>query len=203
MSMSEWSLALRRSLAVSLLLLMLAVLGVYIAAPWIEQLGQRQTRVEMLQRQLQGNQNLLANESAIDDELSRIGLLSGEQALLYSSTKPALAAADLREFIGDIVVNSGGQLVSVQEYEAESLAGTQAIGLRTHLTGEAQNLSDILYALESARPAVFVDKLTVTTNRRSTARNSRRLRARPNSTLARRNSLDIRLDLSAYIVAER
>ena len=200
--MNEWPLTLRRVLAISLFLLLVACLGIYAVAPWIEQISQRQTRVEMLQRQLQGNQNLLANERAIDDELERLGQLSGEQGLLFSSTKPALAAADLRESIGEIVADSGGQLISVQEYEANNLPGTQAIGLRAHLTGEAQNLSDILYALENARPAVFVDKLTVATSRRSTARNSRRLRARSNSKLAKRNSLDIRLDLSAYIVAE-
>ncbi len=200
--MNDWPLALRRTVAIGLLLLMMVFLGVYIAAPWVEQISQGQTRVEMLQRQWRGNQNLLANESAIDDELTRIDRLGGEQTLLYSSTKPALAAADLREFIGEVVAGSGAQLISVQEYEADNLPGTQAIALRAHLTGEAQNLSDILYAMESARPAVFVDKLTVATSRRSTARNTRRLRARPNSTFAKRNSLDIRLDLSAYIVAE-
>jgi len=200
--MNELPLALRRLIAIGLLLLLVALLGSYGVAPWLEHLMQRQTRVEMLQRQLQGNQNLLANESLIDEQLTRIEQLSGEQALLFASTKPALAAADLRELIGDVVADSGGQLVSVQEYEAENLAGMRAIGLRAHLTGEAQNLSDILYALESARPAIFIDKLKVTTSRRSTTRNSRRLRARPNSSLARRNSLDVRLDLSAYIVGE-
>ncbi|MBQ0719464.1 MAG: hypothetical protein KBT88_03080 [Gammaproteobacteria bacterium] len=199
--MNELPLALRRLIAVSLLLLIVACLGVYAAAPWFEQITQRQTRVEMLQRQLLGNQTLLANESAIDDELTRIEQLSDEQALLFASTKRALAAADLRELIGEIVADSGGQLVSVQEYEAHDLLGTRAIGLRAHLTGEAQNLSDILYALESARPAIFIDKLTVATSRRSTARNSRRLRARPSSKMVKRNSLDVRLDLSAYIVA--
>lgn len=199
--MNDLPLFLRRLIAISLLLLLLAVLGIYGVAPWFEHIQQRQTRVEMLQRQLLGNQTLLANESVIDDELARIELLGGEQALLFSSPKPALAAADLRELIGEVVADSGGQLVSVQEYEADNLPGTRAIGLRAHLTGEAQNLSDILYALETARPAIFIDKLTVSTSRRSTARNSRRLRARPNSNLARRNSLDIRLDLSAYIVA--
>lgn len=199
--MNELPLALRRLIAIGLLLLLVALLGIYGVAPWLGQIMQRQTRVEMLQRQLQGNQNLLANESVIDGQLTRIEQLSGEQALLFASTKPAIAAADLRELIGEVVADSGGQLVSVQEYEAESLPGTRAIGLRAHLTGEAQNLNDILYALESARPAIFIDKLKVSTSRRSTARNSRRLRARPNSTLARRNSLDIRLDLSAYIVA--
>jgi general secretion pathway protein M len=199
--MNELPLSLRRLIAISLLLLLFAFIGIYGTAPWFEHIKQRQTRVEMLQRQLLGNQTLLANESAIDDELARIELLSGEQALLFSSTKPALAAADLRELIGEVVADSGGQLVSVQEYEADSLPGTRAIGLRAHLTGEAQNLSDILYALETARPAIFIDKLTVSTSRRATARNNRRLRARPNSSVVRRNSLDIRLDLSAYIVA--
>jgi general secretion pathway protein M len=199
--MNELPLSLRRLIAISLLLLLFAFIGIYGTAPWFEHIKQRQTRVEMLQRQLLGNQTLLANESAIDDELARIELLSGEQALLFSSTKPALAAADLRELIGEVVADSGGQLVSVQEYEADNLPGTRAIGVRAHLTGEAQNLSDILYALETARPAIFIDKLTVSTSRRATARNNRRLRARPNSSVVRRNSLDIRLDLSAYIVA--
>lgn len=198
--MNELSLPLRRLIAISLLLLVFAFLGIYGVAPWFEHITQRQTRVEMLQRQLLGNQTLLANEGAIDDDLARIELLSGEQALLFSSPKPALAAADLREFIGEVVADSGGQLVSVQEYEADNLPGTRAIGLRAHLTGEAQNLSDILYALETARPAIFIDKLTVSTSRRATVRNSRRLRARPNSSVVRRSSLDIRLDLSAYIV---
>ena len=200
--MNEWPLALRRSAAICLLVLVIAFLGVYVLRPWLEQISQRQTRVEMLQRQLLGNQALLANEGLIDDELSRLSERGGQQALLFSSTKPALAAADLREFISEVVADSGGQLVSVQEYEADNLPGTQAIGLRAHLTGEAVNLSDILYALESARPVVFIDKLTVATSRRSTARNSRRLRARPNASLVRRNSLDIRLDISAYIVAD-
>lgn len=198
--MNELPLAVRRLVAMTLLLLLLAFLGIYGMAPWFEHVKQRQTRVEMLQRQLQGNQTLLSNEGAIDDELASIDSLSGEQTLLFSSTKPALAAADLREFIGEVVTDSGGQLVSVQEYATDSLPGTQAIGLRAHMTGEAQNLSDILYALETARPAIFIDKLTVSASRRSTARNQRRLRARPNSRVVRSNSLDIRLDLSAYIV---
>ena len=201
--MTEWPLALRRVAALSVLLLLLLSLGIYAIVPWFGAIGQHQVRIEMLQRQLRGNQALLANESAIDDELTRLEQLSGAQTLLFTAAKPALAAADLRELIGEIVVDSGAQLVSVQEYEADDLAGARAIGLRAHLTGEAQNLSDILYALESARPAVFIDKLTVATNRRSSARNNRRLRARPNSTLVRRNSLDVRLDLSAYIVVPR
>jgi len=199
--MNELPLSLRRVIAVSLLLLLLALLGIYGLAPWLETIKQRQTRVEMLQRQLLGNQTLLANESVIDDELARIALLSGEQVLLFSSPKLALAAADLRELIGEVVAESGGQLVSVQEYDANNLPGTRAIGLRAHLTGEAQNLSDILYALETARPAIFIDTLTVSTNRRSTARIKRRLRDRPPSNVVKRNSLDIRLDLSAYIAA--
>ena len=112
--MNELPLSLRRLIAISLLLLLLALLGIYGVAPWVEHIQQRQTRVEMLQRQLLGNQTLLANESVIDDELARIELLSGEQALLFSSPKPALAAADLRELIGEVVADSGGQLVSVQ-----------------------------------------------------------------------------------------
>ncbi|OUS16328.1 hypothetical protein A9Q88_07430 [Gammaproteobacteria bacterium 50_400_T64] len=198
--MNEWPPVLRRIVAMSLLIVLLAGIVVYAVLPWYEQINLRQTRVDMLQRQLLSTKTLLSNESNIDDELTKIGRLSGDDSLLFSSTKVALAAADLREFIGEVVADSGGQLISVQEYEAASLPDTQAIGLRAHLTGEAQNLSDILYALETARPVIFIDKLTVATSRRSVVRNNRRVRSRPASRLAKRNSLDIRLDLSAYIM---
>ncbi len=201
--MNEWPLALRRVFALALLILLLACAWIYLAGPWLQQIELRQTRVEMLQRQLSGNRALLANEALIDKELRRLEQLGDDQALLFPATKSALAAADLRAFVGDIVLESGGLLVSVQEYEVDNLPGTDAIGLRTHLTGEAQNLSDILYALESARPAIFIDKLTVSTSRRSTVRKNRRIRTRAKSALNRRNSLDIRLDLSAYLVVEK
>ena len=200
MPMAEWPIAARRAMALALVLITLLSFWAYFVGPWVEVVSSRQNRVDMLRRQLSGNQLLLANEKSIDSELASLGQLSAEHVLLFPGDKPAIAAAGLREFVSEMVAESGGQLVSVQEYDADSVPDTQTIGLRTHLTGEAQNLVDFLYALENARPAIFIDKLTVTTNRRSSALSSRR-RARPNSTYSKRNSLDIRLDLNAYIVA--
>lgn len=201
--MADLPLALRRVIAIGLLLVLVTVLWIYLLGPWFEQVGIRQTRLDMLQRQLSGNQALLASEGAIDAQLLRLDQLRSGQALLFPGAKPALAAADLRELISKVISESGGQLVSVQEYESVSLPATQAIGLRAHLTGEVQNLLDILYGLESARPLIFVEQLTITSTQRSTAvaaLNNRRVRARPNSSMIRANSLDIRLDLSAYIM---
>ena len=200
--MADWPLPARRALAVFLLILCLVSLWGCFIGPWVELVTFRQNRVEVLDRQLSGNQHLLTNEENIDADLASLNRLDGDDVLLFSGDKPAIAAAGLREFISQMVSESGGQLVSVQEFEAvEGIKNTQTLGLRAHLTGEAQSLVGFLYALENARPVIFIDKLTVTTNRRSSAITSRR-RARPSSTYSQRNSLDMRLDLNAYIVAK-
>lgn len=200
--MSNGSQTMRSAAALGLLLMVLLAAWLYLLRPWYHWQQSQGQRIEQLQRQQTANRALLAREVEIDAQIERIEALGDGESLLLEGDKPAIAAAKLRELISEVVADSGGQLISVQEYRAEGLPGARAVGLRVHSTGEARNLQELLYALESSTPAIFVDKLTVSSSSRNRFLNQRRGRirapARAQTRAQTRASLDFRLDLTAY-----
>jgi len=190
-----------RFVAVSLLVLLLLFLLFYLLLPLGRIYAEKSSEVSSLADQLSRFEYLVANEDKINAELKRIDELGSDGDLFLSGNKQSIASANLREFINEAVKRSGGQLVSSQDYEAEAVPSATPIGLRLQVSGEVQNLVDLLYELESARPVIFIDELSVTsssTRIRSSRANLRNQRARTTNL----NSLDIRMDVVGYLAGE-
>ena len=153
--------------------------------------------LENLQQQLSRFEYLVANEDKINAELKRIDALGSEGDLFLSGSKKSIASANLREFINEAVKRSGGQLVSSQDYEADAVPSATAIGLRLQVSGEAQNLVDFLHEIESARPIIFIDDLSVTSS--SSRVRASRSRRKTNIPLRKSSSLDVRMDVVGYL----
>lgn len=188
-----------RFAAVSLLFLMIFFVIFYLFVPLGSFYVNKTEAVRDLQQQLSRFEYLIANENNINAELKRIDNLGSEGDLFLSGNKKSIASANLREFINEAVKRSGGQLVSSQDYDAEPIASATAIGLRLQVTGEVKNLVDFLYELESARPIIFIDDLSVSSSSsRLRASKVRRNRAKPRN----RSSLDIRMDVVGYLAGE-
>jgi len=188
-----------RFAAVSLLFLMIFFVIFYLFVPLGSFYVNKTEAVRDLQQQLSRFEYLIANENNINAELKRIDNLGSEGDLFLSGNKKSIASANLREFINEAVKRSGGQLVSSQDYDAEPIASATAIGLRLQVTGEVKNLVDFLYELESARPIIFIDDLSVSSSSsRLRASKIRRNRTKPQH----RSSLDIRMDVVGYLAGE-
>ncbi len=190
-----------RFVAVSLLILLVLFVLFYLLLPLGRIYGEKSSEVNSLADQLRRFEYLVANEDKINAELKRIDELGSDGDLFLSGNKQSIASANLREFINEAVKRSGGQLVSSQDYEADAVPSATPIGLRLQVSGEVQNLVDLLYELESARPVIFVDELSVTsssTRIRSSRTNLRNQRARTTNL----NSLDIRMDVVGYLAGE-
>lgn len=185
--------------AISLLLLMIFFVIFYLCIPLGSFYLNKTEAVSDLKQQLSRFEYLIANEDKINAELKRIDNLGAEGDLFLSGNKKSIASANLREFINEAVTRSGGQLVSSQDYDAEPIASATAIGLRLQVTGEVKNLVDFLYELESARPIIFIDDLSVSSSSsRLRVSNVRRSRTKPQN----RSSLDIRMDVVGYLAGE-
>lgn len=201
--MSQFSPATSRFVALSLLLLLILFAVSYVFLPLGKLYGEKRDELEILVNQKQRFEYLIANEDNINAELKRIDELGSEGDLFLSGNKKSIASANLREFINEAVKRSGGQLVSSQDYEAEAVPSATPIGLRLQVSGEVQNLVNLLYELESARPVIFIDELSVTSSSsrvrssRANLRDRRRL-----TTTANLSSLDIRMDVVGYLAGE-
>lgn len=198
--MSSLSPATSRFSAVSLLLLIILFVVFYLLVPLGHFYIEKNETLGNLQQQLSRFEYLVANEDKINAELKRIDDLGSEGDLFLSGSKKSIASANLREFINEAVKRSGGQLVSSQDYEADAVPSATAIGLRLQVSGEAQNLVDFLHEIESARPIIFIDNLSVTSS--SSRVRASRSRHKKNIPLRKSSSLDVRMDVVGYLAGE-
>jgi len=189
-----------RFAAVSLLVLLILAVIFYGIVPLVQGYRDRADEAAVLSKRLTVLRSLLANEPVIDEELQRLKSLNTNGDIFLKGNKTAIASANLREFISDAVKESGGVLVSTQEYEIRSADTASAVGLRLQFTGEMDRLLSLLYKLENARPLIFIDKITVTS---SAARRRARSRTRRGGTTrasTSRMSLTVRMDVFGYMV---
>lgn len=197
--MERLSPGISRFAAIGLVLLLALGLVFYALVPLVNAYVERADQVSMQTRSLATMRNLLAHRGEVEEELKRLETLNNEGEIFFRGAKPAIASARLRELVSDMVKASGGELVSSQEYETESLNTASAIGLRLQFNGDTGNLADFLFRLENARPLIFVEDLSVT----SVQRHARdRSRSRIPVARARRAGLSVSVNLFGYMVAE-
>ncbi len=196
--MDKMSPQVSRFAAIGLLILSVWVLAFYVLTPLGQGYIDKADEISMLEKRLGTLRAMLANKALVQTELKRLDSLNESGDVFLKGSKEAIASANLREFVNDIVKESGGVLVSTQQYPAPSIDTANAVGLRLQFNGEITNLTSLLYKLESARPLVFIDKMTVTS---SATRKRRSVRSRRLSAKSSRKSLTVRLDIVGYMVA--
>lgn len=197
--MKQMSPQVSRFAAVGLLVVLILTLFFYGIMPLVQAYKSNADEVAVLEKRLVTLRSMLANKALVDNALQRLDSMNTAGDVFLKGNKAAIASANLREFVNDVVKESGGVLVSTQDYQTQSLDIANAVGLRLQFNGEINNLSNLLYKLESARPLIFIDKMTVTSSaaKKRTGSRSRRLSARSS-----RKSLIVRLDIFGYMVTD-
>lgn len=158
---------LRRLLAVGLLLALLAVLAGGLLLPLLARWNAAGERREQLQGQLEVYRRMAAGLPEQQARLERLRGAAPPAALTLGETRPALAGADLQQRVGQLVSQSGGQLVSTQILErGDPAAALPAVTLKVQMRGETEQLVRLLHALAYSRPLLVVDNLLVLANPR-------------------------------------
>lgn len=198
--MRELSPGVRRLLALGLLVLFLLTFYLYLLSPVWRYYADGLRQVGLHGRQLAQFEFLVENEDRFDEELARMEEADTGGDLFLAGSKPAIASANMQEFVTEEVRKAGGELVSSQEYEADSIDATTAIGLQVQVRCEVQNLVRLMHAIETARPAVFIDEINVdsSSGRTISARDARRGRKKDSAP-----SLEVRLNIVGYMVGEQ
>lgn len=182
----------------ALILVPLAILAL-IAAIWLERIDRMEEGIQGDLDRLVRYQRLVATLPALRAALEEEQSDDSYRAFYFDAETPAIAGAQLQSEVQEMVRTAGARPVSTQILPSDENDDPPRVRIRIQLQGTTAQLFDVLYQVESARPFLLIDQMSV------------RSQARSNQGLARRNmrrsrqlvdlgQLTVRLDIFGYFL---
>jgi general secretion pathway protein M len=155
------SLSRERLLAVGLLLFAIALIYMLVLSPLFTLRKEYAESVDESEFRLERYRKIAAERplwSRRVEEIKQHGRVS-EQYIAKET--PALASADLQTLIKEIVTTSGGELISTQVVPEQQEEQLTRIAVRIRMNGSTKVLRDVLHAVETSQPILWVDNLNL------------------------------------------
>ncbi|MBN0987522.1 MULTISPECIES: type II secretion system protein GspM [Amphritea] len=181
----------QRYLALGILATVLTLLYLLVIGPVISRYQQANDQIETLTFQLQRYQNL--NNSRPNEEalLQQVKQDSPLRPYFLEGETRSVVSAKLQQHLKQLVARTGGQIVSTQGLPAEQ-SGDQllrSITLKVQYKAGIDELKELLFALETSKPGLYVEDLSISSAPIRTSSYARRQVLPP---------LDIRFNLTGY-----
>lgn len=80
---------------------------------------------------------------------------------IYPDMPESQASALLQETVKTIAAAAHAQVLGLQVLRGEAVSGATRIGVRVRASGDMASLRSLIYAIESARPLLYPDNLTI------------------------------------------
>jgi general secretion pathway protein M len=153
---------LRRLAAVAILLGLIWLLWGGIAAPVMDAITADGAGIAHAQHTLAEFRRLEAELPGLEQRLDQLRASgAGAQAFLDTSSNPAITAAKLQSDVQRIANTAAIALRSSQTVPPAKEGGFRRIGLQLELGATPAALQRLLHAIETATPALFVQKLSI------------------------------------------
>ncbi|MFZ2003570.1 MAG: type II secretion system protein GspM [Stellaceae bacterium] len=104
---------------------------------------------------------LLQRYRALADAKVASSSSAPEAALLYPDMPESQASALLQETLKTAAAAAHAQVLGLQMLRSEAANGATRIGVRVRASGDMASLRGLLYAIESARPVLYTDNLSI------------------------------------------
>jgi general secretion pathway protein M len=147
----------------AVLLLLTVLLGVYtfLVEPIIVGYDATGREIEEARDQLARFERAAAMRPVLLKQMNEFEAHQNALGYFLKGSTDALAAAGLQDRVNDLIAGKGGTLQSIQPMPGVEEQGLMRITLRVQMTGTTETLFDVLYALESGSPVLFVDNLDI------------------------------------------
>ncbi len=149
-----------RSLAIGLLLFVLLAGVAAIAVPLYLMHRYYDRQLEDLDDRLTTYRRVAASREAFGRQLTQLRALDGRRLYLRDSA-PALLAGDVQETVKSLIEANGGRLVSMQILPHKDEGGFRRVAVSARIMGGLASIQDILLALESGEPSLFLENLSM------------------------------------------
>ena len=184
----------QRWLAIGLLLGIMLSLALLVLMPWynslsktLDDIDEQVFRDKRYQSVIASREDVLIEIEQGRAEINALGYFSDQQ-------KPSLAAAELQRRIKAIVQEAGGETSSTQVLPNKDQESLVRITVKVKLTGEMPMLKHILFEVETAKPLMMVESLTIVPGPKRRDRKTRKRVAT--------GKIVVTLEVSSYIRKE-
>jgi hypothetical protein len=154
--------ALRRALAIAILLLLPLLAWVAVASPLISVVANRQRQIDTLsdrlarlQAAIQRIPTLQLSEAAKRQQLDAAGGV-------WKDTSEAAIAAIMQDRLRQAIGSSSGVVKSASHVRGADENDLQTVRMRFAIEGTLDTVQQTLGVIKAARPAIFVDSMTIT-----------------------------------------
>lgn len=150
-----------RWIALGLLAFSTLLLYVVVVGPLIDLAHEYSNSVEELEFRLARYRKVAAEKGYWTRHMEEIKQNSSVSEQYISRDTAALASADLQSLIKETVNTSGGELISTQVTPEQQEDQLTRISVRVRMNGSTRVLRDVLHAIESAKPLLWVDNVNL------------------------------------------
>lgn len=149
-----------RMLALGILILVLLAMISLLATPIFLLHRHYDQELEGLEDRLDRYQRLAASRDQLTRGLTQLRALDGRRFYLKNSA-PAVAAGEIQELEKALIEKNGGRLASMQIQPHKDEGPFRRVAVIVQLLGSIGTVQNVLRALESNEPYLFVDNLNV------------------------------------------
>lgn len=185
--------AISRTLAVAILLGLIAGLWFGVAAPVVDRMLEYRRTIAQAEEQLPRLRRLAASTPMLQAQLAQLKRDPRARTRLLSGANESLAGADLQRRVNQIAVQNGAVIRSTQPLPAQDERGFRRISIRIAMEGGTAALQKIFYTLESSPTLLFIDGVQIR------SRSAGRLLRSTKPNVAYDDTLAVRFDLSGYM----
>jgi len=178
-----------RYLALFLLLVATTAVLWLLCYPLVSLYVSQSVLIERKESQIVRYRQLAESQESLEQELALLKRRSPAAAYYVAGETPALASARMQQYLKQIVERNGGELTSTQILTRDDGDESNSTSLKVRLTADLNASWQILYALESGRPMLFLDNLVIS---------ARPVRGRA-AKGAPEISLDLNFDMTGYL----
>ncbi len=154
-----------RGRIVALLLVLLPVLVVlrFAISPLFSAYHDVSNEIESMQDEITRYRTVIGELPALRAAAADLQKHQPLTPFLLPGNNPALAAASLQRHLQKLAAEHKARIVSVRVQPAIPDGPLQKVSVQARLQADSRSLRDLLYALESGMPFVFIDSLNIST----------------------------------------
>ena len=154
-----------RLLALSLLLIPLILVAKFVLWPWLQSYASTEDDLDSTREEIVHYQRLLSEQPALQAAVARLERTRPLSPYLLAGTNRALAAAGLQKQLQDAATKHGVTILSLRVQNPASVGPLERISVEARLRAGIPELRDLLYWIETARPYLFVEDISINARR--------------------------------------